>query len=113
PYGAIEDEPSVPRTNNDPARLAATFEGLDPASYPLGAMGNAQNHVLQLPHTYLFAQIARGRGESVSLRKFAHELIPALGDEVAEGWAALADGDGARAAAARERLLAAAAGARA
>lgn len=113
PYGAIEDEPSVPRTNNDPARLAAAFEGLDPTSYPLGAMGNAQNHVLQLPHTYLFSQIARGRGESVSLRKFAHELIPALGGEVAEGWAALVDGDGARAAAARERLLAAAAGARA
>ena len=106
PYGAIEDEPSVPRTNNDPARLAAAFAGLDTAAYPLGAMGNAQNHVLQLPHTYLFAQLARGRGESVSLPKFARELVPRLGDEVAEGWAALADRDRARAAAARERLLA-------
>lgn len=100
PYGVIEDEPSFPLTNCDLPRIEKPFMNVKPEEYPCGAMGNAQSHVLQLPHTYLFAQLGRARGlESVNLTKFAAELISGLGVEIAEGWAALVGEDEARLAA--------------
>jgi hypothetical protein len=68
-------------------------------------MGNAQSHVLQLPHTYFFAQLGRGRGrEAINLSKFAEELIAGWGADIAEGWTALVGEDETRLAAILERL---------
>jgi len=111
PYNTIENEPSFPLTNCDLPRIERAFAasgptGGDAACYPRGAMGNAQSHGLQLPHTYFFAQLARGR-QAINLAMFAEELIPGLGADIAEGWNALAGNDGGRIASARARLLAA------
>ena len=105
PYGAIESEPSVPMTNNRPDQIQAVFQGIPPESHPLGSMGNCQTHCFQLPHTYHFAQFARGRERSaINLGKFAEELIPGHGATVAEAWEALAAMDGERIASARQGL---------
>ena len=105
PYGAIESEPSVPMTNNRPDQIEAVFQDIPPESYALGAMGNAQTHCFQLPHTYYFARCAQGGGrDAISLQQLAQELIPGHGETIAEAWAALATKDDARIAAARRRL---------
>lgn len=90
PYGLIEGEPTFPLTNYDPGRVAQCLAGYDTAKSGLGAMGNAQTHVVQLPHTYLFAELAQGAAkEDVDIAAFARELVPQVGDVIADGWKSL------------------------
>jgi hypothetical protein len=93
PYGAIEGEPVFPLTvcyGGIERRL--TPEAL--LRYPLGAMGNAQTHCLQLPHTYWFSHLARGGTmDAADLVGFAERLLPGLGETIAAGWEAIEPGD--------------------
>jgi len=94
PYGLLEGEPTFPMINCDPGRLgqAITADRLDRCHR--GAMGNLQNHCLQLPHTYIFSHLATGGSpETLDLPKFADELIPGHGEDVSEGWQALESRD--------------------
>lgn len=96
-YGVVEGEPTFPLTNYDPAwvdKWTNHYFVDDHASrFPLGIMGNAQTHCLQLPHTYLFAHNARHRRvDNADLRGFANDLIPAHADLIADGWKALEAG---------------------
>ena len=100
PYGTIEDEPSFPWTHCDPDRIRRAFERVSRDRYPLGAIGNAQSHCLQLPHIYFFQRFAsEGTAAEVDLRGFGEDLLPGYGDVLAGAWEAmgkqdLAAGDG-------------------
>jgi len=97
PYGLLEGEPTFPLINCDPAGLgqAITADRLDRCRR--GAMGNLQNHCLQLPHTYIFSHLAQGGlPETVDLARFADELLPRQGEVIAEGWQALESRDAGR-----------------
>jgi len=86
PYGAIEGEPVFPLT----VCYGGIEDRLTPgalARYPLGVMGNAQTHCLQLPHTYWFAHVAQGGTMATTdLAAFAERLLPGLGDRIAAAW---------------------------
>jgi hypothetical protein len=57
-------------------------------------MANAQTHCLQLPHTYLFAHLARGgTADDADLATFEERLLPGTGESVARAWRAIADDD--------------------
>lgn len=87
PYGIIEGEPTFPFTNCCSERVAQRCKEYDRTRYPLGIMGNAQTHCLQLPHTYMFAHFARGGApEELDLHGFAEELLPGHGATVANAW---------------------------
>lgn len=93
-YGLLEGEPTFPLINCDTRGLsrALTADRLDRC--PRGAMGNLQNHCLQLPHTYIFAHLAQGGSpETLDLAQFADELLPGKGKLIAEGWQALESRD--------------------
>ena len=104
PYGVIEGEPTFPLTNYDPAHVAASLAGYSPERFPRGVMANAQNHVLQLPHTYLFAHHARRSGTPPDLTTFAADVLPDCADVVAESWQSIGSNDAARQRAAAERV---------
>ena len=89
-YGRIEGEPSYPRTN---WTGAFAYEG-GSAPGPLGVMGNAQTHCVQLPNTFAFAQGAKGLplDDSATLG-FAEQLLPGLGETVLAGWKAMGSDD--------------------
>ncbi len=98
PYGAVEGEPTFPLTNWKPALLDEAlnhpFAGFRAESVPRGRMGNAQTHCLQLPHTYLFAHLARGGTlETADLEGFAGDLLPDCAALIAQAWLALETGD--------------------
>ena len=94
PYGAIESEPSFPFTHWESQDVAAAFTLVSPDRYPLGVMGNAQSHCLQLPHTYLFQQMATGATlESVDLQAFGEGVMPGWGHVLARAWKALGGAD--------------------
>jgi len=94
PYGVVEGEPTLPLTNYNPDVIAHYLNGYDPTRTRLGVMANAQTHVVQLPHTYLFAHIARGgTKDNADIESFARGLVPEIGDAIAEGWRALWPGD--------------------
>jgi hypothetical protein len=94
PYGLVEGEPTFPLTNLDVDRLAGAFRGEVVQGARLGRMANAQTHCLQLPHTYLFAHLARGgTAGDADLESFAERLLPGVGEVVARGWQAIAGGD--------------------
>ncbi|MBN1351046.1 hypothetical protein JXJ21_16615 [candidate division KSB1 bacterium] len=104
PYGAIEGEPNFPWTNYNPERIEAVFSHFPRHLHPLGVLGNAQSHCLQLPHTYLFQQFASGiPANQIDLVGFAENVLPAHGKPLAAAWRALAgeDVDALRDAAAR------------
>jgi hypothetical protein len=91
PYGLIEGEPTFPLTNWDPERMDRFvnhyFPDYSPDLFPRGRMGNAQTHCLQLPHTYLFAHLARGGTlDTADLSLFAADLLPDCAGLVATGW---------------------------
>jgi len=87
PYGVIEGEPTFPLTNCCTERVAARFCEYDPSRYPLGMLGNAQTHCLQLPQTYMFAHFARGgTPEALDLHAFAEQLLPGHGSAIADAW---------------------------
>ena len=90
PYGLIEGEPYFPLTLVDRS-MAKTLAPETLRSFPMGVMGNAQTHCLQLPHTFWFAHLAQGGSlaSSASLEDFAGRLIPAAGGELAAAWQAL------------------------
>ena len=89
-YGRIEGEPSYPRTN---WTGAFAFEG-GAAPGPLGVMGNAQTHCVQLPNTFAFAQGARGGAiDDDAFLAFADQLLPGLGAVVLAGWKAMGSDD--------------------
>ncbi|HOF89468.1 MAG TPA: hypothetical protein PLZ36_15410, partial [Armatimonadota bacterium] len=105
PYGAIELEPTFPLTNFDPFAMSARFGEYDPDVMRLGALGNGQTHVAQLPHTYLFAHFAGGgTRRNADLPSFADGLIPGCGPLLAAAWEALGGDDPARMRAAAGRL---------
>ena len=94
PYGVVEGEPTFPLTNYHPDGIAHHFALYDFAKTQLGAMANAQTHVVQLPNTYLFAHMARGgTADNADTAAFANGLIPELGDTIARAWRALWPGD--------------------
>lgn len=94
PYGAIESEPSFPLTNWDPHRLQDVLSIVSPDQHPVGVMGNAQTHCLQLPHTYLFQHLARGGTvETANLEDFAEKVLPGHGADLSRGWMALGNYD--------------------
>ena len=90
PYGLIECEPSFPFTNLNPQSIADRFAGHDAALTCVGAMGNAQTHAVQLPHTYCFAHFAQGGAlDTLDLPAFADGLAPGWGKTIAAAWSAL------------------------
>ncbi len=94
PYGLIEYEPVVPMTNFSPERLRDGLAEYDRALTPLGVFANAQNHVLQLPNTYLWAHLAQGGTlETADVAGFGEQLIPGHGALLAEAWAAMGGED--------------------
>ena len=85
-YGRIEGEPSYPRTN---WTGAYAYEG-GSAPGPLGVMGNAQTHCVQLPNTFAFAQGAKdGPIDDNAFLEFAELLLPGLGETVLNAWKAM------------------------
>jgi hypothetical protein len=93
PYGTIEGEPSFPWTNCDPGRIEGAFNYVPSEKYPLGVMGNAQSHCVQLPGTYMFEHFAHGgTRETLDLQGFAEDLAPGFGKPLADGWHAM-DGE--------------------
>ncbi|MHB9106728.1 MAG: hypothetical protein ACYDCO_06710 [Armatimonadota bacterium] len=94
PYGLLEGEPTFPLINCDPTRLGQEVTADRLNRCHRGAMGNLQNHCLQLPHTYIFSHLATGGSpETPDLPKFADELLPGTGDTIAEAWLALESRD--------------------
>jgi hypothetical protein len=94
PYGLVEGEPTFPLTNWNPQRMAVAINRVClhdlRGMCPRGRIGNAQTHCLQLPHTYLFAHLARGGSvETADLEAFAGDLLPDCAGVVAKGWTAL------------------------
>jgi hypothetical protein len=93
PYGLVEGEPTYPLTNCDPASFEREIGGYPWGEPLLGCMANAQNHVLQLPGTYIFAEVANGkRHDPQGLREFAANLVPGCEASVVDAWTALAQG---------------------
>lgn len=94
PYGVVEGEPTFPLTNFAPRAIA---DGLAPYTaapqqFPRGLIANAQTHCLQLPHTYLFAHVARGgTPANMQLERFADDLLPGAGDMIARAWRAIGE----------------------
>jgi hypothetical protein len=89
-YGALELEPTFPMTNfgphtgGDPYQAGRTMG-------PRGAQVNAQNHCLQLPGTFAFAQSVRGLPlTDQDYVRFAEDLIPGQGPKIVSAWKALA-----------------------
>lgn len=86
PYGTIEREPSFPFTQFSYDRA---YEG-GRKKGKRGVMGNAQTHVVQLPHTFAFARGAQGlpceRSDYVA---FAEGLIAGEGENIVRAWEAL------------------------
>jgi len=106
PYGLLEGEPTFPLINCDPARLGQEVTADRLNRCHRGAMGNLQNHCLQLPHTYIFSHLATGGSpETLDLPTFADELLPGNGETVAEGWQALESSDADRQWAAIDALM--------
>jgi len=94
PYGLVEGEPTFPLTNWQPARMAEGMVGYDLRATALGVMANAQTHVVQAPHTWLFAHLAQGgKPSDAGLVAFADGLVPGCGRALAEAWQALGGED--------------------
>lgn len=97
PYGIVEGEPTFPLTNWDPTTVADIFASYDSSLMRLGAMGQAQTHIVQLPHTYLVSHLAQGgTRETADLTGFADGLISGKGELIADGWTALAGAESER-----------------
>jgi len=82
-YGAIEGEPTFPMTNfgSDTVFLAGR------AAAPLGVVGNAQTHCLQLPNTFCFARGNKGQlVAEPDYVKFGEDLIPGQGRLIVDAW---------------------------
>lgn len=94
PYGLLEGEPTFPMINCDLVGLGQGVTADRLGRCHCGAMGNLQNHCLQLPHTYAFSHLATGGSlETLNLPKFADELLPGNGDAIAEAWLTLESRD--------------------
>jgi hypothetical protein len=90
PYGIIEGEPTFPLTNWDPAGMADYFKLYDHQLLQLGAWGNSQTHIVQLPHAYLFAHLAKGGTvEDIDLEGFGNGLIEGQGKMLVDAWTSL------------------------
>lgn len=97
PYGLIELEPSFPLTNFQPEKIRAGVAAYDRSLTPLGIFANAQNHVLQLPNTYMLAHFAQGGAvETLDVAGFAEELLPGCGALLADAWSAMGGEDTAK-----------------
>jgi hypothetical protein len=93
PYGVIEGEPVFPVTICTGVVNGVPSPECRP--HPLGQMGNAQTHCLQLPHTYWFAHLAQGGTMADSdLVGFADKILPGRGELIADGWRAIESADG-------------------
>ena len=85
-YGAIEGEPSFPRTTF--RRDAAYEAGRRHADR--GVMGNAQTHCVQLPNTFAFIRGAQGLPlADEDLLRFARDLLPGCCGDIMQSWLAL------------------------
>ncbi|MHB9023492.1 MAG: hypothetical protein ACYC7E_04875 [Armatimonadota bacterium] len=94
PYGVIEGEPTFPLTNYWPERMTPIFARYAPERMPLGVMGNAQTHAVQLPNTYAFAHFARGGTlETLDLLHFAEGVFPSAGAPITAAWQAIGGTD--------------------
>ena len=89
-YGRIEGEPSLPMTRFDMAGACEAGK----SKGPLGVMGNAQTHCVQLPNTFALARGATGKpiGRE-DFVWFAEDLIPGQGELIVQGWEGLESGD--------------------
>jgi hypothetical protein len=107
PYNTVEYEPSIPLTNFAPAAIAGALALPEAAAMQRGVLANAQTHAVQLPHTYLFAHIARGgTPEDADLVGFAEGLLPGHGPALLEAWTAIGGEDVARLRRAAETIAA-------
>lgn len=89
-YGQIEQEPQFPLTNYWDKK--AYDAGADSA--PRGIVGNAQNHVLQLPNTFAFAKGTKAEPIGpADFQNFAGQLITGNGQAIAQAWQAFASKD--------------------
>jgi hypothetical protein len=97
PYNLVEYEPSVPMTNYTPAALQEGLALPERQSMHLGTLANAQTHVAQLPHTFLFAHLAQGGTlDDADIAAFADGLLPGAGSALVEAWEAIGGTDMAR-----------------
>lgn len=94
PYGTVEAEPSFPLTNFFPDDVRNSLARYKPDKMNQGVMANAQTHLVQLPHTYLFAHYAQGGSlEDCDIDSFAGGLIPELGALISRAWISMWPGD--------------------
>ena len=93
-YNTIEHEPDFPFTNCDPEFIQRAFDQVPPDGFPVGVMGNAQSHCLQMPHTYFFRHFADGgASEDMDLAGFADDVLPGHGAVLSAAWLALGGED--------------------
>jgi hypothetical protein len=98
PYGAIEDEPSVPRTNIPLSPVREVLEDANKFPELRGIMGNNQNFLVQLPRTYYFLRSAwdfsyRTRSEKEVALDISRQLYPSHAELAAESLLALEETD--------------------
>ncbi|MHB9134352.1 MAG: hypothetical protein ACYDBB_25045 [Armatimonadota bacterium] len=94
PYGLIEGEPTFPLTNYSPESIHEGLAQYNRELTPLGAFANAQNHILQLPNTYIWAHYAHGgTEETLNVAGFAEELFPGCGPLLTAAWQAMGGED--------------------
>jgi hypothetical protein len=96
PYEAIEDEPSIPFTNNDYDKIDATFKFLDSHANLYGIMGNAQTPILQLPNTFYFSEFAWNDPDHITteknmISKLASYVLPEHAGVIEKAWIMLED----------------------
>lgn len=93
-YGIVEGEPTFPLTNYYPEYVASALERYNENDMQQGAMANAQSHIVQLPHTYLYSHFIKGgNADNMDLAGFADGLIPGLGKLIADAWKSMYPGD--------------------
>jgi hypothetical protein len=93
-YNTIEHEPDFPFTNCNPVSIQSAFDQVPPDRFPVGVMGNAQSHCLQMPHTCFFRHFAAGGGrEDIDLAGFADDVLPGHGAGLSAAWMALGGED--------------------
>lgn len=93
-YGVVEGEPTFPLTNYYPDWMGEMLKRYNPNHMRQGAMANAQTHVVQLPHTYMYSHFIKGGiVENLDIAGFADGLIPGMGNLIADSWKSMYSGD--------------------
>jgi hypothetical protein len=94
PYEAIEEEPSIPFTNNDFNRVVSAFKVLNGHKDIYGVMGNTQTPYLQLPNTAYFSEMAWSYPygditENELVKKLSAYIFPGYAGILEKAWTIL------------------------